>query len=143
MFRPDWNALKAACGRKGYAFFDRGRLNLNLIGVRHSDYASNGFDDVLCCAWRDPENVKHVEHWPATTDPGLHWLQKEFNTNLEDLRREVQSRTFLTNPDGSFVKKDGQFVNRLVSPLPSNPQLTLIDSLVNEVNKFKGLIIKK
>lgn len=71
------------------------------------------------------------------------WLQKEFNTNLEDLRREVQSRTFLTNPDGSFVKKDGQFVNRLVSPLPSNPQQTLIDSLVNEVNKFKGLIIKK
>ena len=64
------------------------------------------------------------------------WLQKEFNTNLEDLRREVQSRTFLTNPDGSFVKKDGQFVNRLVSPLPSNPQLTLIDSLVNEVNKY-------
>ena len=48
------------------------------LQLRHSDYASNGFDDVLCCAWRDPENVRHVEHWPATTDPGLHWLQKEF-----------------------------------------------------------------
>ena len=78
MFRPDWNALKAACGRKGYAFFEKGRLNLNLIGVRHSDYASNGFDDVLCCAYMDPAGVRHVEHWPATTDPGTHWLQKEF-----------------------------------------------------------------
>lgn len=78
MFKPDWNALKAACLKKGYAFFERGRLNLNLIGVRHSDHASNGFDDVLCCAWMDPEGTRHVEHWPATTDPGWHWLQKEF-----------------------------------------------------------------
>ena len=78
MFKPDWNALKAACLKKGYAFFERGRLNLNLIGVRHSDYASNGFDDVLCCAYMDPESVRHVEHWPATTDPGWHWLREEF-----------------------------------------------------------------
>lgn len=78
MFKPDWNALKAACAKKGYAFFERGRLNLNLIGVRHSDYASNGFDDALCCAYMDPEGTRRVEHWPATTDPGRHWLQEEF-----------------------------------------------------------------
>ena len=92
MFKPDWNALKAACGRKGYAFFERGRLNLNLIGIRHSDYASNGFDDVLCCAYMDPVGVKRVEHWPATTDPGWHWLQKEF-----------------MNPKGCAVLVPGQY----------------------------------
>ena len=78
MFKPDWKALEAAMARKGHAFFKTGRLNLNLIGVRHSDYASNGFDDVLCCAYMDPEGKRIVEHWPATTDPGWHWLREEF-----------------------------------------------------------------
>ena len=78
MFKPDWKALEAAMAKKGHAFFKTGRLNLNLIGVRHSDCASNGFDDVICCAYMDPEGKRIVEHWPATTDPGWHWLRDEF-----------------------------------------------------------------
>jgi len=68
------------------------------------------------------------------------WLSDNYNIDIEDLRREVQQRQYMTNPDGTFMKdKYGFFVNRLISPLPSDPSTTLIDSLRNEVNIYKEL----
>jgi substrate import-associated zinc metallohydrolase lipoprotein len=72
---------------------------------------------------------------------GREWLRTEFNVDLDSLRHEVQTRTFLTNADGSFALRNGRLVNRLTSALPSGNQ-TLIDSLVDEVNQYKALIIK-
>lgn len=72
------NVLREAMGRKGYAFFESGDYNLNLIGVRSSSPKPGHFDDVLVCLykvgglWRG-----HV--WPITTDPGAHYLKNPIN----------------------------------------------------------------
>ena len=45
----------------------------NLIGIR-SSIGSNTFDDAIAAVWRK-ENTWHQIVWPATTDPGRHWLE--------------------------------------------------------------------
>ncbi len=68
------------------------------------------------------------------------WLKTNWNINLDDLRREVQQRQFVTNPDGSFVfDKNGLLINKLISPSDSDPSKTLMDVLRDGVNKFKAL----
>ena len=58
----------------------------------------------------------------------------------DNLRREVQQRMYVTNDDGSFVfDRMGRVVNRLSSPTPEDPSITLIEKLVNEVYAYKSL----
>lgn len=66
------------------------------------------------------------------------YLKENYNIDLDELRKMVQSRTYLTNADGSFVlDKSGYLINKLTSVQPSGK--TLIDELRDEVNKFKAL----
>lgn len=66
------------------------------------------------------------------------YLLKNYNIDLYALRKEVQSREFVTNSDGSFVYDQyGRLINKLTSTLSSGE--TLMDSLRNEVYKFKDL----
>lgn len=68
------------------------------------------------------------------------WLQESFGINLDELRHEVQTRQYVTNGDGSFKRDaDGKLINRLVYPLHPGSTETLLDSLLNDVNKFKEL----
>lgn len=68
------------------------------------------------------------------------YLKENYNINIEDLRREVQQRTYLTRADGTFVKDQfGNLVNRLTSPLESDPSVTLIESLRQGVERYKEL----
>ena len=68
------------------------------------------------------------------------WLMTNWNINIDDLRREVQQRQFMTNADGSFVfDKNGLLINKLTSPSDSNPSKTLMDVLRDGVYKFKSL----
>ena len=68
------------------------------------------------------------------------WLKDNWGVSLEDLRREVQQRMYVTNPDGTFqLDRIGRLVNRLTSPAPDDPSIRLIDQLVNEVNAYKSL----
>lgn len=66
------------------------------------------------------------------------YLRENFEIDLDALRDMVQDRTFVKNSKGYFeLDYFGYPKNRLTAPTPSNPSVTLIDSLTNEVYKLK------
>lgn len=72
--------LKNALSDKGYAYFDKGLFNLNIIGVRQSEsLSSNLFDDILYVSYNKSEGMSVIESFPITTDPGRYWLEKPLN----------------------------------------------------------------
>lgn len=57
---------------KGYVYFNKGKYNLNIIGVRKSgDKVTNNFDDFIVVEYIDMYGIKTREVFAATTDPGL------------------------------------------------------------------------
>ena len=78
----------------GYAVFDNGDYDLNIVGVRKKQGAvANTFDDVLHCIfkvngqWRD-------YFWPITTEPGHHYMM---------------SKDKQLNPAGTAILVPGQY----------------------------------
>lgn len=73
--------IKEAVISKGYKWFENGNYNLNIVGVRNSDTygkVTNRFDDCLTLSY----NVNGEEKFhcfPATTDPGTHWVENVLN----------------------------------------------------------------
>ena len=68
------------------------------------------------------------------------WLKEKFDLDLDELRREVQTRQWLTDAKGNFVlDKNGNYINRLTHPLDDGSGRTLIEALRDEVNKYKEL----
>lgn len=66
------------------------------------------------------------------------YLRTNYGISLDALRREVQTRTYLTDEEGNFVKdKYGKLINRLMTVDEDN--VTLLDNLRHEVYKFKDL----
>jgi hypothetical protein len=63
--------LQAVLARKGYAFFDTGAYNLNIIGIRAASREPRGFDDRLVIAHRDGSGRPLAPVYEITTDPGL------------------------------------------------------------------------
>jgi hypothetical protein len=81
--------IKAAMKAKGYAFFENGDYNINIIGIRNSDTGSkvtNVFDDLLTVSYKIGD-VWHFKKWAATTDPGTKGV-KEFH-NAQGVARLV------------------------------------------------------
>lgn len=73
-------------------------------------------------------------------DMAREWLKTHFAIDIDEVRNEVQTRQYVTNPDGSFKQNEyGMLINRLSSPTVSNPNITVIDSLRNQVNSYKEL----
>jgi len=66
-------------GSKGYVFFDRGRYNLNIIGIRSTNSQSDSFDDEIHVLYKDQHGNEKHEVFPCTTDPGKHWLLNPLN----------------------------------------------------------------
>jgi substrate import-associated zinc metallohydrolase lipoprotein len=65
------------------------------------------------------------------------WLKEKFDLDLDELRREVQTRQWLTDAKGNFVfDKNGNYINRLTHPLDDGSGRTLIEALREEVNKY-------
>ena len=64
-----------AIDRVGVSFRSETPYDLNLFGIRSNNVESNTFDDLLGCIYRDEQLAFQLEVWPATTDPGLYWLQ--------------------------------------------------------------------
>lgn len=57
---------------KEYAYFDKGKYNLNIIGVRRAcTKVTNQFDDFIVVEYIDMYGIKTREVFAATTDPGL------------------------------------------------------------------------
>ena len=66
----------------GHEVFTSGAYNLNLFGIRAKGGRINKFDDLLGCAYREADDGPwRVAYWPATTDPGLYWLQHPMNVS--------------------------------------------------------------
>lgn len=75
MFKPSFNSLKWVMDEKGYAFFENGDYNVNIIGVRKNTVVTNIFDDVVILVYK--VNDKFVMHYyPFTTDPGRGPMQQ-------------------------------------------------------------------
>jgi hypothetical protein len=64
--------------RMGYKLFS-GAYDLNIFGIRSSNSVSNKFDDLIGVAYTDEKKVLNIKLYPATTDPGLHWLHNPSN----------------------------------------------------------------
>jgi len=62
----------------GYAVFEDGLYNLNIIGIRSKDSVPNTFDDRLCVAYKDADGWL-TRTWAATTDPGRYYLENPMN----------------------------------------------------------------
>lgn len=69
MFMPSLDDIRRVMARKGYAFFERGDYNVNVIGIRDSLTVTNKFDDTLILAYK-VSGKWHVDYIPCTTDPG-------------------------------------------------------------------------
>ena len=60
----------------GGKVFTSGAYNLNLFGIRSKTRTAGSFDDLLGCAYREEaDGPFRVHWWPATTDPGVYWLE--------------------------------------------------------------------
>ena len=62
---------------KGYKYFNKGKYNLNLIGIRRSgDKVTNKFDDYIVVEYVDMYGIKSRDIFTASTDPGLTSITK-------------------------------------------------------------------
>ena len=76
MMLPNFTDLKEIFRKKGYPFYAiKGFYNLCIVGVRSTDSLSNKFDDFVGVAYQNGSMVPKLEWFPATTDPGKHYLQ--------------------------------------------------------------------
>ena len=60
---------------KGYAFFENGDLNLNIIGVRNDSGDASKFDDSINVIYK-LEGEWVVDVYPVTTEPGTSILRR-------------------------------------------------------------------
>ena len=74
------NRAKKACSDKGYAFFESGDYNLNIIGVRNDSGKADTFDDNLNVIYR-VDGKWIVDAYAATTEPGTSILQRPIEKN--------------------------------------------------------------
>src|SRR3990167_2543915 len=80
MLLPNFTDLKEIFRKKGYPFYAvKGFYNLCIVGVRSSESVSNKFDDFIGVAYQNGNMVAQMEWYPATTDPGKHFLQNPLN----------------------------------------------------------------
>lgn len=60
---------------KGYAFFENGDYNLNIIGVRNDSGDASKFDDFITVIYR-VDNQWVCDTYPVTTEPGVSILRR-------------------------------------------------------------------
>ena len=79
--------------KKGYAFFDKGNYNLNIIGIRRAgNVVTNKFDDFLVVIYNTPteQNVKKI--YVCTTKPGKKAMNNPTNLKGTAILKEGQYR---------------------------------------------------
>ena len=72
------NQFKKALDNKGYAFFERGDYNLNIVGVRNDSGKADTFDDFINVIYK-LNGEWCVDTYPATTEPGTSILRRPIN----------------------------------------------------------------
>jgi hypothetical protein len=56
-------------------------FEMNIVGIRTSNPIVNRWDDFLCWLYIDESLNKKLEIFPATTDPGIHYLENPMDTH--------------------------------------------------------------
>lgn len=89
----------------------------------------------------DGDNIDGREIILQKLDLVRTWLSENWGISIDELRREVQNRQYVTDADGNFLRDQyGSFVNRLTYKDPTNPdEPTLIEQLEQEVEEYKKL----
>jgi hypothetical protein len=72
------DVFRAALKKLGFAFFENGDYNLNLIGVRSPETRAGHFDDMMACFYKVKGRWR-AHFWAMTTDPGKNLLLKPMN----------------------------------------------------------------
>ena len=67
--------IRKAMKNKGYAFFESGKYNVNIIGVRNESRRANKFDDMVLVLYKNSSKEWEVFSAPMTTDPGWTYLK--------------------------------------------------------------------
>lgn len=78
---------------KGFAWFDTGQYNVNIIGYRTKAKETNIFNDFLYLVYKDDEDCWEIKEYNVTTDPGLHYLQ------------------YPPRKEGTAILAEGQYLN--------------------------------
>lgn len=65
----------------GYKYFNTGKYNLNIIGIRSSNKESNKFDDYLVVEYINYNDNIVKKVYPITTDPGTYYLNNPLNVD--------------------------------------------------------------
>jgi hypothetical protein len=89
-----FDQVKNAVLSKGYKWFEDGEYNLNIVGVRNSSTGTrvtNQFDDCITVSFKTKRHGQQFFCYPATTDPGKHWMAN------------------LLNPKGAAILVPGQY----------------------------------
>lgn len=84
--------FKQGLRSKGYTFFERGDLNLNIIGVRGPNRTAGLFDDTLIVIYKEAGQWQLKWFW-ITTDAGTYWLANPMKYNGTALLKEGQYRS--------------------------------------------------
>lgn len=155
MITPCYDVLRSVVKKKGYLWFESGRpYDLNIVGIRNLN-AVDRFDDTICIAYLDVESRKRIVHFPATTDPGLYYLNNPLSNVGTAILKEGQYRkshkigihknyTALVQVSPVTVYRDRNRDNRYDL---SNPQMGLFginihraleNDLTKTVNKFSA-----
>lgn len=74
--------FKSLFSKKGYAYFDKGLYNLNIIGIRtdNDNKVTNKFDDYLIVIYNSSEGKESRVIYNITTKPGLSTILKPENS---------------------------------------------------------------
>lgn len=84
--------FKEGLRAKGYTFFERGDLNLNIIGVRGPNRTAGLFDDTLVVIFKEEGQWQLKWFW-ITTDAGTYWLANPMKRNGTALLKQGQYRS--------------------------------------------------
>jgi hypothetical protein len=66
--------VKSVMEKKGYAFFEEGIFNVNIVGIRSKEKVSNKFDDTILLIYKNKKKEWEVQSSVVTTDPGEKYL---------------------------------------------------------------------
>ena len=73
------NKVKSVMEDKGYAFFQSGIFNINIVGIRSKETKSNKFDDTILLIYKNKKKEWEVQSSVITTDPGEKYLVHPMN----------------------------------------------------------------
>ena len=66
---------KKVMKNKNYAFFESGKYNVNVVGIRSDNRRADKFDDMMLVIYKNSSKDWEVFSAPLTTDPGWTYLK--------------------------------------------------------------------